>query len=244
MTARRLLGTAIGMAAVAVALGALTPSAGETWTALRHPQTTTDLAGPDVLVLHLTGLLAWSVWSWGALGLALTAASALPGPAGRLASGAVARVLPAAARRAAAVALGVGLGLTAPATGPAPGPAGTGTAVAQEVAPGAAVQDTVPDWPAASPPGPPAGTPGSPGPPSVGLPDWPHAAGAGDHVVVRGECLWDIAERRLTGADGRNPRPAEVAAAVRAWWQANAEVIGPDPDHLLPGQVLRPPAHP
>ena len=117
MTARRLLGTAIGMAAVAAALGALTPSACETWTALRHPQTTTDLAGPDVLVLHLTGLLAWSVWSWGVLGLALTAASALPGPAGRLASGAVARVLPAAARRAAAVALGVGLGLTAPSTG-------------------------------------------------------------------------------------------------------------------------------
>jgi nucleoid-associated protein YgaU len=32
-----------------------------------------------------------------------------------------------------------------------------------------------------------------------------------------------------------------VAAAVDAWWHANAAVIGPDPDLLLPGQVLRPP---
>jgi hypothetical protein len=28
---------------------------------------------------------------------------------------------------------------------------------------------------------------------------------------------------------------------VHAWWVANAGVIGPDPDLLLPGQVLRPP---
>jgi hypothetical protein len=32
-----------------------------------------------------------------------------------------------------------------------------------------------------------------------------------------------------------------VAAAVQAWWRTNAAVIGPDPDLLLPGQVLQPP---
>jgi hypothetical protein len=32
-----------------------------------------------------------------------------------------------------------------------------------------------------------------------------------------------------------------VAAATHAWWQANVDVIGPDPDRLLPGQVLVPP---
>jgi hypothetical protein len=30
---------------------------------------------------------------------------------------------------------------------------------------------------------------------------------------------------------------------VDAWWSANADVIGPDPDLLLPGQVLQPPTH-
>jgi nucleoid-associated protein YgaU len=65
---------------------------------------------------------------------------------------------------------------------------------------------------------------------------------AGEHVVLRGDCLWEIAERRLAH-DGPYTT-AEVATAVHAWWQANADVIGPDPDRLLPGQVLRPPALP
>ncbi|OMQ14114.1 hypothetical protein A7K94_0218960 [Modestobacter sp. VKM Ac-2676] len=39
---------------------------------------------------------------------------------------------------------------------------------------------------------------------------------------------------------GRRP-PAATAAAVADWWQTNADVIGPDPDLLLPGQVLQAP---
>ena len=231
MTARRLLGTAIGMALIAGALAVLTPSVGDSWSALRHPQATADQVGPDVLVLHLTGLLAWLVWAWGVTGLTLTAASALPGSAGRLASGTLRRVLPAGARRVAAVALGVGLGLAPPVLGVAIGPAG-GTAVAQESAQGPSNEALVPDWPV------------TPLPAAGDLPDWPQAPAAGEHVVVRGDCLWDIAERRLATSAGRDPGPAEVAAAVRAWWQANADVIGADPDRLLPGQVLRPPALP
>ena len=42
-------------------------------------------------------------------------------------------------------------------------------------------------------------------------------------------------------SDLLNPFFAEIARAVHAWWTANADVIGPDPDQLLPGQVLRPP---
>src|SRR3712207_4641118 len=84
VSARRLVGTALGMAVLAAALAALTPSLAATWAALQDPQGTADAAGPDVLVLHVVGLLAWLVWIWGALGLGLTAASALPGPAGHL----------------------------------------------------------------------------------------------------------------------------------------------------------------
>jgi hypothetical protein len=80
------------------------------------------------------------------------------------------------------------------------------------------------------------------------MPDWPAAAptapaaALGDeHVVVRGDCLWHIAAGRLLAHLDRPPTDGEVATAVRAWWTANAEVIGPDPGLLLPGQVLRPP---
>jgi hypothetical protein len=60
--------------------------------------------------------------------------------------------------------------------------------------------------------------------------------------VLRGECLWSIAEADLLARTGSVPTVAEVAVAVDRWWTANAAVIGDDPDLLLPGQVLRPPA--
>ena len=227
MSTRRLLGTAIGMAGIAGALAALTPPPAEAWHALSSPQATADSAGADVLVLHLAGLLAWLVWAWGALGIALTAATTLPGLAGELAAGTLRRVLPAGARQAAAIAVGVGLGIAPPALGVAAGAVGS-TASAQEVL--GELRSPVPDWPS----------------PAVDaeLPDWPPAARAGEHVVVRGDCLWSIAEHRLATGTGQRPTPTEVATAVQAWGQANADVIGPDPDLLLPGQVLRPPVLP
>jgi hypothetical protein len=230
MSTRRLIGTAIGMAAIAGVLTVLTPSLPDAWTAFRHPQALADSAGPDVLVLHMAGLLAWLAWAWGALGLLLTAGAALPGLSGRVASGALRRLLPAGARRAAAVALGVGLGIVPPVLG---APAGiVAHAAAEDAASGIPAADAVPDWPVISPPATAASE----------VPDWPRAPVAGEHVVLRGDCLWEIAERRLAH-DGPYTT-AEVATAVHAWWQANADVIGPDPDRLLPGQVLRPPALP
>ncbi|MCV2394137.1 LysM peptidoglycan-binding domain-containing protein [Actinotalea sp. M2MS4P-6] len=56
-----------------------------------------------------------------------------------------------------------------------------------------------------------------------------------DTVVVRhGDSLWALAAAHLPGA----PTDAEVARAWPAWYAANREVIGSDPDLLLPGQVL------
>ncbi len=56
-------------------------------------------------------------------------------------------------------------------------------------------------------------------------------------VVAAGDTLWDIATDHL-------PAPAsdaDVAASWPAWYAANAEVIGPDPDLIRPGQRLEAP---
>ena len=65
----------------------------------------------------------------------------------------------------------------------------------------------------------------------------PHQ-GTRDIVIRRGDTLWDIVAREL----GREASDAEVAAAWPLWHAANSDVIGPDPDLILPGQILRAPA--
>lgn len=70
-------------------------------------------------------------------------------------------------------------------------------------------------------------------------PDAEHAAQ--DEVVVRrGENLWDIAARHL----GPGASNAAIATEWPRWWRENHAVIGSDPDLLIPGQLLRPPAEP
>lgn len=60
---------------------------------------------------------------------------------------------------------------------------------------------------------------------------------AGDVVVHRGDSLWSIAARSLPpGATA-----SQVALEWPRWWAANRDVIGTDPDRLLPGQLLRAP---
>ncbi|RBY80013.1 hypothetical protein DQ239_02655 [Blastococcus sp. TF02-09] len=241
MSLRRLLSTTAAMAAVAWVLAVLTPPLADMAGDLLDAQRTADSAGPEALVLAGAGLAAWGVWAWGAVGLLLTAASALPGMAGQAADVLTGVVLPRAARRSAALALGIGLGVTAPIAG---------TTLVVVTAPAAAAETApVPDWPGAHPttgalpdwPGA-AGDPTAPAASAASaVPDWPAPPATGDHVVVRGDCLWDIAAAHLSGRLGRTATAAETARATSAWWTANAAVIGPDPDVLLPGQVLRPP---
>jgi hypothetical protein len=244
MSVRRLLSTTAAMGAIAWALALLTPSFADMTGAVLGAQRTADSAGPEALVLAGAGLLAWSVWAWGTLGLLLTAASALPGALGDAAGALTGAVLPHGTRRAAALALGIGLGVAGPLAG---------TALVVVTAPTAAAGTTtgaVPDWPGtmALPVGPdtdtapgPLHTPAPAASDAPALPDWPAPPAAGDHVVVRGDCLWDIAAAHLSDQLGRTASAAETARATSAWWTANAAVIGPDPDVLLPGQVLRPP---
>lgn len=59
-------------------------------------------------------------------------------------------------------------------------------------------------------------------------------------TVRRGDTLWDLAAAHLTpGATD-----AEVAASWQRWYTGNRDVIGSDPDLILPGQVLRVPTSP
>ena len=56
------------------------------------------------------------------------------------------------------------------------------------------------------------------------------------HVVRKGECLWDIAERWL----GSGASNAEIADEVKRLWELNGQdVASGDPDLILPGLRLR-----
>ncbi len=57
-------------------------------------------------------------------------------------------------------------------------------------------------------------------------------------VVHRGDTLWEIAASTLDD----DASDADVLRAVTRWHEANRDVIGDDPDLILPGQVLRAPA--
>ena len=144
-------------------------------------------------------------WAWGALGLALTAASALPGLAGGAAGWPSGASCPPARAAAPPWLLGLGLGRRRPRSPasrcPALGPRGRGGRLRGHGRPRLAGArrraDPVPDWPARRRPA------GRAGPPTDG-----------DRVVVRGDCLWHIAADSLLGELGRLPSDREVAAAV------------------------------
>lgn len=225
MSRCRMLLTTAAMAAVAEALAVLAPSPAGVLGALSAPQALVDTAGPGALVLAAVGGLAWLVWAWGALGLLLTAAGALPGALGWAARLLLRAVLPAGARQAAAAALGLGLVLQVPLAATALASTGATSPAAEPGAP------AVPDWPTGSPDG-------------TATPPREPSPSPASHVVVRGDCLWDIATDHLRTANGRSPSAAEVARGVSAWWSQNRAVIGSDPDLVLPGQVLSPPQTP
>lgn len=57
---------------------------------------------------------------------------------------------------------------------------------------------------------------------------------ARDHTVHPGDTLWSIAQAHLPPGAAT----AEIASAWPVWHELNRDVIGPDPDLILPGQVL------
>jgi hypothetical protein len=216
MSGGRLLVASAVMTAVAAVLTALGTAPLAAAHMLRAAPDVASTAGPEAVVLAAVSLAAWLAWGWGALGLTLTAATALPGVVGAAARRTSRVLLPASLRSGAAVALGIGL-LVATPVGAHAAPASTVSA-----------SGTVPDWPRGV------------GQDELPVPDWPEVAAERPHVVAPGDCLWDIAAGRLRQA-GEPASDAGVAAAVESWWQTNRRVIGPDPDLIHPGQVLHPP---
>lgn len=61
-----------------------------------------------------------------------------------------------------------------------------------------------------------------------------------DHLVTvrQGDTLWSIAAERLPGS----PTVEQVVQTWPRWYAANRQLIGPDPDLILPGQQLRAPS--
>lgn len=57
------------------------------------------------------------------------------------------------------------------------------------------------------------------------------------HTVEAGECLWRIAKHHLE-ASGAVATGSDIGRFWRAIYAENRRLIGPDPDLILPGQVL------
>jgi len=179
---------------------------------------------PDETIATLAGVAAYAVVAWLTVGLLAAVAGRLPGALGRRAQLVANALTPVALRRLTAAAMGAALGLggAAPAqadTDPAglDWPAATATP-ATTAAPHAARASRVPPLPA------------GPSPSAVPQP-------ATAVTVHPGDCLWTIAARHLPGV----PTAAQIADSWPRWYEANRDVIGPEPDLVLPGQRLTPP---
>lgn len=226
-------------------------------------------ASSDEVVVLVAASVAAGLAAWLVLGIVLELAARLPGRCGRVAQGWSQRVTPALARRAAGVVLGIGVGVVGgPAQAVAVGPSSAVTVTAAPLGdgrapdpgfraapspadgrtePGRSAAPATSTATAAAPVTTPAPTPGfTPAAPRVRPQADPGLLGArvaprmdAEVVVHRGDSLWSIAAGHL----GPDASDAEVDVAWRQWFALNREVVGPDPDLLLPGQVLRVP-HP
>lgn len=220
----------LGGALSALLLLAAAPAPAVAVRALREPASAGDVAAPLVALLSL---LAWALAVWLLLTVAVTAAAHLPGLTGHAARSAARRLAPATVRRAVEVALGLSVVVGVGAAGPAAASPGPPTA------PAAAAPSL--DWAAPSP----EGLAPEPIAPSL---DWaarpagaPRVA-AEQVVVARGDSLWSLAERDLAARTGAAPCDGDIAQAWPAWWAANRDVVGDDPDVIQPGTRLSPPA--
>ncbi|MEP6463368.1 MAG: hypothetical protein ABJC62_08135 [Frankiaceae bacterium] len=208
---------------------------------------------PDQVLTVLAGLSGWLCLCWLASAALFAALGELPGFLGVLCRRIADRITPAILRRAIEGLLGTALASGAVAAAlPADAATPTHSAAVQAVgtaalrwAPHAQGQpvSAMPDgWPDVDRPHSSSSESRQPpGPHKSRTAAAPAVASAGAAVTVRGgDTLWAIARRGLGGF----PTQAEVATAWPRWYAANRAVIGPNPDVLQPGDVLRDPAGP
>ncbi len=215
-------------------------------------------AGPADGILLMAGLAGAVLSLWLGLGMALSALAALPGAIGYACRRMAGRVAPAAVRKAVAFVLGTtltaalvpgtALGETTgiahralrPAVVASARHASGGMALA---APDASFRlvsrrPPVPDVPGVRDDGAPHDAPDA-----APLPDWSPGRTQDREervVVLRGDTLWSIAANSL----GSAASAAQIDTAWHRWFAANRDVIGDDPNLILPGQLLRQPSSP
>lgn len=248
MDRRQAAGPALLVAVVALAVALLLRAAWlSAWNAVAAP----GPAAADELLALVVASLAAGVGTWLVCGMVLEVAARLPGRWGRTADRWSRRVTPALARRAASLVLGVGVGVVSgPAQCVAVGPPLSAAAAVADRAHAHQHGEPAPDPGFRAAPTPPAAPGFTPGPPLVRPQPDPSLIGGrivsrndadvdvGAEVVVhRGDSLWSIAARHL----GPDASDAEIDRSWRRWFALNRDVVGPDPDLVLPGQLLRVP---
>lgn len=191
---------------------------------LRAPHVWLAHDGVDGAAAEIAAAALWLTAWWLAAGLFAVAVAALPGGCGRAGTRIAAVLLPRTLYRLVAGAAGFGIALAPVAAGATAAPRS-----AAPTAPTASIAPTAPMWPA---------VPGRPASVADHRQSTPaRGAGATSIVVERGDSLWAIAAAHLD-----HPAPARIAASWPRWYAANRAVIGPDPNHILAGQVLHIPA--
>lgn len=199
---------------------------------LRHPHAWVARAGADEAAAQLAQLLVWCLLAALLAGLvlasALAAAANLPGSAGAAAGHLTRLVLPAIVRRVLGVGV-VGVGVSATlAFAVAPAAHATAPGTGQDAS-GRAAAGAVRVLPAPALPGHQAAE-------LAAVPSVPVVADARRYVVRPGDSLWQVAQRCHPTATA-----GALSALWPAWYAANRELVGPDPDVLRPGQTLQVP---
>lgn len=226
---RRLITPLGTIALLAVAANVITWAGGPSVAALRDGTATFDETLGAVAAIG-----AWALLAWITLVLVGTALAALPGAVGRASSQVVGAITPAAVRRTARLALGVAVaaGPVALTAGPAAAYSPSGPVATQAAADPA-------DLPLIERPTRPDQTPRPAAPVNSPSPTTDSPVEPPTPVVVQpGDSLWTIAARHL----GPGASDAQIAAAWPRWYEANRDVIGDDPNLIVPGATLTPPA--
>ena len=248
-----------GVAAVALAGSSLLAAAAlgsiflgtarDAWTAIAAA----GPAGPADGILLMAGLGGALLSLWLGVGLTLSALSALPGALGHLCRRLAARIAPVAVRKVVAFVLGTTLtAALIPGTAVADsshenGRAAVVAAAAYEVGAAGRAHNAVNGVRLAAPDAsfrfvsdpPHVMTSMDAAPPPQWSTDTRESPQEGV-VVLRGDTLWSIAARHL----GPGATAAEITVEWHRWLSANRDVIGADPDLILPGQELLPPVSP
>lgn len=218
------------VAAAAVALALLRAAPGQTVALLAQPHASVAAHGSTAAAVTVADLAAFLTAAWLGLGAASALVSVAPGAVGRLGAVAARAVLPRAVVGLAAGAAGMGIltaaaGCAQAADAGRPGPATPVVTTARSAASASTLPaPAIPTDPApvADPPPPPQVTPRAP---------------IAVVTVQPGDSLWRIAGRSL----GAQATPARIAVTWPQWFAANRDTIGPDPDYLVPGEVLHAP---